>query len=128
LGQVSVINEGLDAAHIPGGGDMSNYGALHDRVVLGFEFDWQNGAAIFKLSRGDLIEFRGVMLLNISRKLPWGPSNTILETKATVVDSKLSNFIIVMQSGDEISIIADEVVLPDGAHQCFPSAISTEAP
>jgi hypothetical protein len=59
LGQVSVINEGLDAAHIPGGGDMSNYGALHDRVVLGFEFDWQNGAAIFKLSRGDLIEFRG---------------------------------------------------------------------
>jgi hypothetical protein len=106
---------------------MSIYGALHDRVVLGLEVNWQDGTALIKLSRDELIEFRQLVSLNISRKFPWGSSNSILEAKATIIENNLNNFLIVMQSGDEISIIADEVVLPEGAHQFLPGAIPSEA-
>ncbi|MBD2747882.1 hypothetical protein IC232_14370 [Microvirga sp. BT688] len=128
MGKMNVVNEDLDAEHRPEGEDMNNYGPLHDRVLLGFEINWQNGAVVVRLSHGELIEFKRVISINISRKFPWGPSNYILETRSFVVGNELKRFVIVMQSGDEISIIADEVVVPDGVHQCFPCAISTEAP
>jgi hypothetical protein len=84
---------------------------LHDATLASIEFEWGerrctlrfHGAPERGLQRPFSIAFEGVTEVNIPAERPWGPSQAVLEVDCV----EPGNYVLVMQSGDEIWIAAE---------------------
>ena len=80
---------------------------LHDATLLGLDIDWPAGTAI--LSIGTMTETRRITVrevksVQISREMPWGPSNSI--NNARIIEQENDVLLeVAMQSGDMIAVV-----------------------
>ncbi len=75
---------------------------LHDATLKDIKFDWESGELLLSVEarKGDAtFSFQDVVSLDVSRRLPWGPSVLI-----NGVTDSVDRCEIEMQSGDTISI------------------------
>jgi len=88
---------------------------LHDAVLDSVRFDWNDKACVITLmaflevgrdAQPCELRFSGVTLLALPCSQPWGPSAHV--NGQTQTDG---NFVIQMQSGDEIQVTARSVQL-----------------
>jgi hypothetical protein len=88
---------------------------LHDAVFESLEVIWEIGSVRVNVTRvpGGPAELacRRVRKLMMTRRLDWGPS--VFVNKATVEADEDGNVVLrlAMQSGDDITVVAEEVVV-----------------
>jgi hypothetical protein len=96
---------------------LFSWNVLHDAVLISLRFEWEEALAsiLVRAAHANLeLAVRGVVLIECSRKLPWGRSACILS--ARVVDSEdgaLKKLELEMQSGDLIKVAGTSVTLEE---------------
>ena len=84
---------------------------LHDATLTSIEFEWGTRRCTFRfhgapdrdLQHPFSIVFSQVTEVSIPAEQPWGPSQALLEVDCVEPDK----YVLVMQSGDEIWVVAD---------------------
>ena len=91
--------------------------SLHDCSLTNIRFDWTAALAEFQmvgLEGASLLIAAGVEDLQLSRALPWGPSEWINRAEGPVdVGDGIQALRIEMQSGDVITVMARSFKGPD---------------
>lgn len=94
---------------------MTGGGALHDATVRAIEVDWPgHSLRVHLVGPGGPVTTaaRGLPLLHAPRHEPWGPSTSVLA--AVGPDQRpdgVTRLLLQVQSGDELLIEAEEIVL-----------------
>lgn len=90
---------------------------MHDWVFLGLSFVWSDGRCYleFKDSCSNIKKLTAVNVheLSVPRKQDWGESVCVNSVSGPYLKNELVTLIIEMQSGDEISIVASEIEMPE---------------
>jgi len=90
---------------------------MHDWTLVDILVRWKEATAVVSLVDGSSavreIRCAGVNKVSVSRDLPWGPSNSVLEFKGPRSSGGQGMQIVIeMQSGDLVEIVAQSFDLP----------------
>ena len=91
---------------------------LHDAQLVSVRLEWEPGTVRFEFvphevypDQPRVIEARGLRHAEFPRRYEWGPSDSVLEAREPEPSADGARFVIAMQSGDDLVVIADEFVL-----------------
>lgn len=91
---------------------------LHDAVLESVAVEWEAAEAVIVVTRvpgGPLrLRARGLRRFVLSHEEVWGPSVYINQVTAEIDERGLVVLEIEMQSGDTVSVVADEVIAAPG--------------
>jgi len=89
---------------------------MHDWTLMTISVDWERAVARLEFRWNDesrTVTAVGLSNLCLPRKLPWGPSVSVNRgIGPTKLESGEYSFVIEMQSGDEIELVAQQFEIP----------------
>jgi hypothetical protein len=90
---------------------------MHDWTLETISIAWKEGVATFTLKGPEKrvkLTAHGVQKISVPRSFDWGPSISVNKTEGpTLADDGLLCFLLEMQSGDTIEIVAAAFDVPD---------------
>lgn len=89
---------------------------FHDWVLESIEVEWMSRKVFIHVrgpNKKGAIECKGFSIVTVPREESWGPSESVYCLKQHKDDATSAQAVdIEMQSGDVISVVADEITLP----------------
>jgi hypothetical protein len=90
---------------------------MHDWTLKTIKIEWDVGSAeLHLIARPGILrslKARGLVELTVSRRLEWGPSESILSSNGPIIrPDGNSQLTIQLQSGDVISMTSAEIEMP----------------